>query len=181
MTDPGVHSAHLASTPAGPVTVWVSPTGVRRVEFGALPRDRHTDPKESWPPNLRWAVSQLAEYFQGQRRAFDLDLDLEGATGFQSMVYDRLLAIEYGHTVTYGQVAEDIGRPELARAVGQAVGSNPLPIVVPCHRVVGANGRLVGFGGGLDAKAALLRLEGIEVDGAGPSSRVHPEVLRLQL
>jgi O-6-methylguanine DNA methyltransferase len=74
-----------------------------------------------------------------------------------------------------------MGRPELARAVGQAVGSNPIPIVVPCHRVVGAHGRLVGFGGGLDAKVALLRLEGVEVDGDTPTSRVHPEVLRLQL
>ena len=179
MTEPPVHSAHLSTTPVGPVTVWVSPTGVRRIEFGPLPRERHSDPKASWPPPLRWAVSQLSEYFDGRRRTFELDLDLEGATGFQRMVYDRLLAIEYGHTATYGQIAEDVGRPELARAVGRAVGSNPLPIVIPCHRVLGANGRLVGFGGGLGAKAALLRIEGLEVDGDSAGSRVHPEVLRL--
>lgn len=181
MTGTKIHSAHLPSTPAGPLTVWVSGRGLRRIEFGPLPRDHHTDPRESWPPNLRWAVSQLSEYFRRERRGFEVDLDLEGATAFQQQVYDRLLSIEYGHTVTYGDVARDIGRPEMARAVGQAVGSNPVPIVVPCHRVVGANGRLVGFGGGLPAKVALLGLEGVEVDGVKPSSRVHPEVLRLQV
>jgi methylated-DNA-[protein]-cysteine S-methyltransferase len=162
--------------------VWVSPDGVRRIEFGALPREHHTDPPEAWPPVLRSAVKQLEEYFDKSRQMFDLPLDLSGGlTGFQRDVYDRLLAIEYGHVASYGQVARDVGKPDMARAVGQAVGANPLPIVVPCHRVVASDRSLTGFGGGLRAKAALLKLEGVDVDGTKPTSKVHPEVIPLDL
>jgi methylated-DNA-[protein]-cysteine S-methyltransferase len=110
-------------------------------------------------------------------------MDLHGLTLFQRRVYDRLLAIPYGQVVTYGRIAEDIGSDPAAaaRAVGRAVGANPLPILIPCHRVVGADGRLTGFGGGLPRKAALLALEGVAVDGVLASSRVHPEVLSLPL
>ena len=156
--------------------------GVRRIEFGALPRERHTDPPETWPSALREAIRQLEEYFARERTDFDLDLDLSGVTSdFQREVYDRLRQIEYGRVASYGQVAADIGKPDQARAVGQAVGANPIPIVVPCHRVVGADGRLTGFSGGLGAKVALLKLEGIDVDGAEPGSRVNPEVIPLDL
>jgi methylated-DNA-[protein]-cysteine S-methyltransferase len=97
-------------------------------------------------------------------------------------VYDRLLRIPYGQVATYGEVARDIGGEiGAARAVGQAVGANPVAIIVPCHRVVAADGRLVGFGGGIARKAELLRVEGIDVDGSRPSSRVHPEIIRLPL
>ena len=175
-----VHSAHLADTPAGPVTVWVTGAGVRRIEFGPLPREAHADPESTWPPVLHEAVTQLREYFARERRTFDLPLDLE-ATGFQKAVYDELLKIEYGHVTSYGEVAEAVGRPDMARAVGQAVGANPIPIVIPCHRVVASDGKLVGFGGGLPAKVALLRVEGIDADGDRPSSKVRPGVLRLDL
>ena len=155
---------------------------MRRIEFGPLPRDRHTDPPGSWPSNLQNAVEQLEQYFQKNRTAFDLKLDFGGiTTSFQNEVYDRLLKIKYGHVVSYGLIAKDIGKPNMARAVGQAVGANPIPIVVPCHRVVGADGRLTGFGGGLRAKVALLTLEGIEVDGSQANSKVHPEVIPLDL
>ncbi len=111
-----------------------------------------------------------------------MPLDFASAsTGFQRDVYDRLLEIEYGHVVSYGRIAKDIGKPDMARAVGQAVGANPIPIVVPCHRVIASDGQLTGFGGGLPAKVALLKLEGIDVDGDKPSSRVHPEVIPLDL
>ncbi len=127
-------------------------------------------------------MRQLQEYFAKKRRTFDLELHFpESTTDFQHDVYRRLLDIEYGHVLSYGQVASDIGRPDMARAVGQAVGANPLPIIVPCHRVIAADGSLTGFGGGLRAKAALLTLEGIEVDGASATSRVHPEVIPLDL
>jgi methylated-DNA-[protein]-cysteine S-methyltransferase len=160
----------------------VSPAGVRRIEFGALPRGHHSDPPEAWPPVLLAAVRQLEEYFVRSRQTFDLPLDFsDSLTEFQREVYDRLLEIEYGHVVSYGQVAKDIGKPDMARAVGQAVGANPLPIVVPCHRVVASDGSLTGFGGGLRAKAALLKLEGIDVDGTKPTSKVHPEVIPLDL
>ena len=116
-----------------------------------------------------------------EREAFDLLLDLEGVSDFQNEVYTQLMAVDYGHVVTYGDLARQVGRPELARAVGQAVGANPVPIIIPCHRVVAADGKLGGFSGGLPNKVSLLRVEGIEVDGAKPTSRVHPEVLRLDL
>ncbi len=162
--------------------MWVSTAGVRRIEFGPLPRDRHTDPPESWLPNLQNAAEQLKQYFQKDRTVFDLELDFGGTTtSFQNEVYERLLNIEYGHVVSYGLIAEEIGRPNMARAVGQAVGANPIPIVVPCHRVVAADGRLTGFGGGLRAKVALLTLEGIGVDGHQANSKVHPEVIPLDL
>lgn len=155
---------------------------MRRIEFGSLPRDHRGTPREEWPERLAVAVAQLEEYFAKARRAFELELDWPHTlTGFQRDVYARLLEIEYGHVTSYGRIACDIGRPEMARAVGQAVGANPIPIVVPCHRVVASDGSLAGFGGGLVAKAALLRLEGIEVDGAGPTSKVHPEVIPLDL
>jgi methylated-DNA-[protein]-cysteine S-methyltransferase len=162
--------------------VWVSPTGVRRLEFGALPRGSALEAPSEWPEQLRTAVRELEEYFARERRSFDLPLDWAGAhTDFQRDVYDRLMKIEYGHVVSYGQVAREIGRPDMARAVGQAVGANPIPIIVPCHRVVASDGRLTGFGGGLPAKVALLKLEGIDVDGDQPNSRVHPEVIPLDL
>ena len=100
---------------------------------------------------------------------------------FQRDVCERLLAIEYGHVSSYGQIAKDLGKPDQARAVGQAVGANPIPIVVPCHRVIASDGRLTGFSGGLAAKVALLKLEGIDVDGQTPTSRVYPEVIPLDL
>ncbi len=102
--------------------------------------------------------AQLREYFDGRRQAFDLPLDPRG-TDFQRRVWGLLLKIPYGTTTTYGALARDLGDPGASRAVGLANGSNPLPIVIPCHRVIGANGTLTGFGGGLPVKAALLDLE----------------------
>jgi methylated-DNA-[protein]-cysteine S-methyltransferase len=176
-----VHSAHLPDTPAGPVTVWVSGTGLRRIEFGPLPEHAHTDPPEAWPELLEIAVTQLREYFARERNIFDLPLDLDAVTDFQRSVYDELLKVGYGRLTTYGDLANSVRRPELARAVGQAVGANPIPIVIPCHRVVAADGRLGGFSGGLGAKVALLAVERVHVDGVSETSRVHPEELRLDL
>jgi methylated-DNA-[protein]-cysteine S-methyltransferase len=104
------------------------------------------------------AASQLGEYFEGRRQAFDLPLALDG-TSFQRIVWDALLGIGYGETVSYGQLADQIGRPSAARAVGLANGQNPVSIIVPCHRVVGSNGSLTGYGGGLSNKQRLLDLE----------------------
>ena len=166
----------------GPITVWVSPTGIRRIEFGALPREHHTDSQDTWADHLKEAVDQLEAYLAKERKTFDLPLDFAASTtGFQHNVYRRLIDIEYGHVASYGQVARDVGKPDMARAVGQAVGANPIPIVVPCHRVIASDGRLTGFGGGLPAKIALLKLEGIDVDGDRPNSKVRPEVIPLDL
>lgn len=124
---------------------------------GAMRRD----PEADWIYNeqpLAEARRQLDEYFGGDRKHFDLPLRLEG-TAFQVSVLKALQEIPYGETASYGEIARRIGRPKAVRAVGAANGRNPIPIVVPCHRVIGSTGDLTGFGGGLDTKEALLRLE----------------------
>jgi methylated-DNA-[protein]-cysteine S-methyltransferase len=124
---------------------------------GAMRRD----PEADWIYNeepFEVARKQLSEYFSGQRKEFDLPLALTG-TEFQVSVLQALLQIPYGETKSYGAIARQIGRPKAMRAVGAANGRNPIPIIVPCHRVIGSSGDLTGFGGGLDTKEALLRLE----------------------
>ncbi len=119
------------------------------------------DPEPDWIFNekpLATARQQLTEYFAGTRREFDLPVAFSG-TEFQVSVLEALQEIPYGETVSYGEIARRIGRPKAVRAVGAANGRNPIPIVVPCHRVIGSTGDLTGFGGGLDTKEALLRLE----------------------
>jgi methylated-DNA-[protein]-cysteine S-methyltransferase len=101
---------------------------------------------------------QLEEYFAGERARFDIPIHLEG-TAFQRTVWHALTEIPYGETISYGELARRIGRPDRARAVGTANGQNPIAVIVPCHRVIGANGKLVGYGGGLDNKRRLLELE----------------------
>jgi len=124
---------------------------------GAMRRD----PEGDWIYNEKpfaVAIRQLTEYFAGERHEFDLPLRLDG-TEFQLLVLEELRRIPYGETTSYGAIAARIGRPKAVRAVGAANGRNPIPIVVPCHRVIGSGGDLTGFGGGLDTKEALLRLE----------------------
>jgi methylated-DNA-[protein]-cysteine S-methyltransferase len=111
-------------------------------------------------PVLELARTQLEEYFAGRRREFDLPLDPRG-TEFQRRVWQQLLLIPYGETTSYGALARELGDHQASRAVGLANGSNPIPIVIPCHRVIGADGSLTGFGGGLPIKVALLELESV--------------------
>lgn len=123
-----------------------------RVRLGPLSED-------TFHPVLRDTEKQLNEYFAGARRRFDLPLDFQG-TEFQKQVWQALLDIPYGETRSYGQIAQSIGNPKSVRAVGAANGKNPISIIAPCHRVIGASGALTGFAGGLEAKALLLSLEG---------------------
>lgn len=155
-------------TPFGPLLLISTPQGLCRVGLpGESLRDleawlvRHVGEGEpQWNPDaLAPVVGQLREYFSRLRHRFDLPLDLRG-TPFQRRVWEELCSIPYGRTVSYGEVARRIGNPKALRAVGRAVGANPVPIIVPCHRVVGADGSLVGYGGGPELKLALLRLEG---------------------
>jgi methylated-DNA-[protein]-cysteine S-methyltransferase len=111
------------------------------------------------PPVLKDTASQLEEYFAGERRSFDVPMELDG-TGFQREVWSELARIPYGETISYGELARRVGRPSAPRAVGQANGRNPIPIIVPCHRVLASNG-IGGYGGGLDLKRALLAIEGV--------------------
>jgi methylated-DNA-[protein]-cysteine S-methyltransferase len=119
--------------------------------------------EDAYHPGLLETERQLAEYFSGRRKTFNLKLDFSG-TEFQQMVWRALLTIPFGETRTYAQIAQQIGRPKAVRAVGAANGKNPISIVAPCHRVIGFDGKLTGFAGGLDAKAYLLRLEGARLD-----------------
>src|SRR4051794_15000138 len=104
------------------------------------------------------AAIQLEQYFAGERTEFDLDIDLEG-TPFEQRVWEELRAIPYGETVTYAEIARRVGRPTACRAVGRANGRNPIAVIVPCHRVVGSDGSLTGYAGGVEMKRALLELE----------------------
>ena len=124
---------------------------------------------EKETPLIRKAYSQLTEYLQGERKTFDLSILLRG-TPFQQQVWKALCEIPYGETRSYKQIAEAIGNPKSVRAVGMANNRNPLLIVVPCHRVIGANGKLVGYGAGIEKKEFLLRLE-----SRGGAINCHPE------
>lgn len=117
------------------------------------------DPRwERRPQPFSEVSRQLAEYFDGEREAFDIELELAG-NPFERRVWQALLEIPYGHTVSYGQIAQALGVPTAARAVGLANGRNPIAVIVPCHRVIGADGSLTGYGGGLERKRLLLDLE----------------------
>ncbi|PAT43018.1 methylated-DNA--[protein]-cysteine S-methyltransferase [Vandammella animalimorsus] len=148
-------------SPVGRLLIAASDEGLHAIEFpqGRHPPKRDARWRQGAHPLLTEAARQLGEYFAGQRRAFDLPLAPQG-TDFQQRVWQALRAIPYGQTRSYAQLAAAIGQPKAMRAVGAANGRNPLSIVVPCHRVIGANGSLVGFGGGLPVKTFLLRLEG---------------------
>ena len=135
-----------------------SETGVRAIDFhSTYPVDGST--RNDRQPLLKEAALQLRAYFAGDLRAFDLPLDMQG-TPFQKRVWSELERIPYGETRSYMQVAVAIGASHAVRAVGAANGANPVPIVVPCHRVIGTNGKLTGYGGGLPLKKRLLELEG---------------------
>src|SRR3954453_15868929 len=153
-------------SPLGPLTIAAGPSGVTTLSFpGAAPSDRDDRDRDSTV--LADAVAQRDAYFAGERRPFDLPLDLHG-TPFQRRVWAELRRLPYGATVTYTQLATAVGRPDVVRAVAAAVGRTPVPIVVPCHRVVGAGGALTGYGGGLHRKAALLDLEARAAAGLPP-------------
>jgi methylated-DNA-[protein]-cysteine S-methyltransferase len=149
-------------SPLGPMIVAATDSGLAGLWFDG---QRHLPDSSAWPmqpqhPVLRQAITQLEEYFGGRRTSFDLPLDLQGGTAFQQSVWQALLSIPRGGTTSYGVLSQRIGQPAAVRAVGAAVGRNPLSIIVPCHRVLGADGSLTGYAGGLQRKSALLQLEG---------------------
>jgi O-6-methylguanine DNA methyltransferase len=169
-----IHTARFES-PIGTLTVASSDRGLAYV---ALPRAngrglagwqrRHALDSElakGYEPN-RQAIVQILEFLDGKRQAFDLALDLRG-TPFQISVYDTVAAIPYGESRSYAEVAQKVGRPNAVRAVGAANGANPIPLIIPCHRVVASSGQLQGYAGGLDLKARLLAMESNAQPGQG--------------
>ncbi|MBD8500525.1 tRNA epoxyqueuosine(34) reductase QueG [Paenibacillus arenosi] len=157
-------------SPIGTLTLCATLDGLCAIEFGSI-LDR-SDTIQAWaakaigkvtmqrhPERLKEAKLQLEEYFRGERKQFDLKIDMRGGTPFQREVWTALCDIPYGETCSYKHIAEAVGRPKAVRAVGGANNRNPLPVVIPCHRVIGAGGALVGYGGGLGIKETLLSLE----------------------
>lgn len=157
----------VVETPLGELVVAVTERGLLRISYDADPARTLEHVARTVgrsvlraPTVVDGARRELDEYFSGRRHAFDLAIDLRGATPFTARVLDELARVPYGHTSTYGELAARVGRPRSARAVGMVMHRNPIPIVLPCHRIVGASGELVGYAGGLERKVELLRLEG---------------------
>jgi len=147
------------STPIGELTLIASDTALTGVAFPSWRHRRARARRDTMSEVLGRAKDQLTEYFTGTRTTFDIPLDAAGSE-FERRVWDLLRAIPYGATTTYGELAKRLGSTKEARAVGAANGKNPIPIIVPCHRVIGANGDLTGFGGGIERKRWLLQHEG---------------------
>ena len=161
----------VLGSPLGPLWVAIGPKGVTTIHYGDEPSESELrrlvrvygpgvvpDPKRSGA-----LARELDQYFNGKRRAFDIDVDLSGLTPFQTKILAATAKIPFGAVSTYRSVARRAGNENASRAAGGALNSNPIPIVVPCHRVVGSNGSLVGYAGGLDVKRRLLAIEGADV------------------
>lgn len=146
-------------SPVGGLRLVAEELGLRTVWF--LRGRKNEDPEKDWKEDAAFfidVIRQLRSYFAGELKEFEIPLLLEG-TEFQKRVWKSLQTIPYGETISYGELAKRIGDPKAVRAVGAANGQNPIPIIVPCHRVIGSNGSLTGFGGGLENKKKLLELE----------------------
>jgi methylated-DNA-[protein]-cysteine S-methyltransferase len=155
----------LADSPVGELLVAVTDRGLCRIAY--RPDDAIDELAGDFgarvlrvPRRVELVRRELDEYFEGRRREFDLTLDLTPVADFHRVALDELARVPYGQVTTYGALATQVGKPHAARAIGGAMNRNPIPIVLPCHRVVGANGKLVGYAGGLERKELLLRLEG---------------------
>ena len=154
---------HVVDSPVGELLLRSEGEGLCGLDFLDEPFRAPTGWTHAPVEFASWALA-LASYFEGGRPSFDGALVMRG-TEFQKRVWNELQRIPYGVTVSYGEIARRLGDPKAVRAVGLANGRNPIAIIVPCHRVIGADGRLTGYGGGLHRKRALLRLEGVPVDG----------------
>ncbi|OAK63970.1 cysteine methyltransferase [Variovorax paradoxus] len=156
-----IYTSHI-DTPLGGITMAATDQGLAGVWFD---QQRHWPDTTGWiakndHPALVEAAAQLHDYFAAKRDHFDMKLDLSHGTAFQQSVWQQLLTIPAGATLTYGTLSAKLGNPTAVRAVGAAVGRNPISVIVPCHRVLGADGSLTGYAGGLERKTALLELEG---------------------
>jgi methylated-DNA-[protein]-cysteine S-methyltransferase len=158
-------SFDVADSPVGPLLLAVTEAGLCRISFDPEPERETEELARTFgvrvlrgPREVDRVRRELEEYFEGRRHTFDLPLDLRGRSGFSREILDRLARVPYGEVTTYKSLAVEAGNPRAARAVGTIMNRNPIPIVLPCHRVVGSNGSLVGYGGGLDRKRLLLDL-----------------------
>ncbi|MDT8862368.1 methylated-DNA--[protein]-cysteine S-methyltransferase [Alkalihalobacillus sp. MEB130] len=170
MTTQLTHYVDEMNSPLGTLTIVATEKGVCHIHFGEMTKCMAS--LKAWlkkqgrkgevvrcKETLKPICEQLEDYFTGKRNHFDVPLDLCG-TEFQKKVWNTLKEIEYGQTKSYKEIAQEIGAPKAVRAIGGANNQNPIPIIIPCHRVIGSNGNMVGYGGGLDKKELLLSLEG---------------------
>lgn len=155
----GTRHESVIDSPVGPLLLVATEDALTRIDFGGESGGRGETGRA---PILALAKRELGDYFRGKLREFTVPLAPEG-TAFQRDVWNALLALPFGATTTYGEIAQRIGRPAAVRAVGAANGANPIPIIIPCHRVIGRDGSLTGYGGGIAIKQFLLRLEGVRV------------------
>lgn len=159
----------LTQTPLGPISFYAGDCGLQHVNFSPLRKLKQGENLKDVSPSLFGLetigvlLTELNEYFFGIRKTFSVKIDWNILGGFQKEVLASTLDIPYGQVKTYGEIAQALGKPRGARAVGMALGSNPMPLVIPCHRVVGSDGALRGYSGGLKNKAFLLNLEGLRV------------------
>lgn len=148
----------IVDTPIGNLTLVAEAGGLSAIRFGAIIEENSVQSDPALSDTLDCAARQLEEYFSGARRVFSVPLQIKG-TPFQQMVWQALMEIDYGETACYAEIACRIDKPLACRAVGMANNRNPLPIIIPCHRVIGKNGALTGYAGGLEMKTWLLELE----------------------
>jgi methylated-DNA-[protein]-cysteine S-methyltransferase len=153
-------STTVIDTPIGPLALTAGSAGLVRIDFGPIPGCLDPGPGVEADAHLTRAVTELDEYFAGERRTFTVALDRSTRKGFRGEVLAALEEVPFGETVSYGELAGMAGRPLASRAVGTAMATNPLPLVVPCHRVIAAGGALGGYGPGAELKVQLLELEG---------------------
>lgn len=148
----------LYYSPLGLIKIIANASGIIQIDF--VDKKMKTVSQKTENKHLKECIKQIDEYFQGKRKKFELKLNLQG-TDFQKIVWKELLKIPFGKTISYGEVAKRIKNPKAVRAVGQAIGKNPISIVVPCHRVIGSDGNLTGYASGLHRKKWLLKHEGV--------------------
>jgi methylated-DNA-[protein]-cysteine S-methyltransferase len=175
----GLTYAELSETPLGPISFIAGDRGLQRVAFSSLHALKETAAGSGTEPSLgglqtlSGLIQEVNAYFFGLQKTFSMDVDWAVLQGFQSHVLARTAEIPFGEVMTYGDLAQELGAPGSARAVGRALGANPMPLVIPCHRVIGSDLRLCGYAGGLEKKAYLLELEGhmVEKDQLQPNCK----------
>jgi len=162
--------AELTDTPMGTISFAAGERGLQRVTFSSLRALKESagggieEPSLKGLETLSDLMQEMNAYFFGLRKTFSIAIDWEVLEGFQLQVLGLTAEIRYGEVMTYGEIARELGKPGAARAVGRALGANPMPLVIPCHRVIGADGRLRGYTGGLEKKEFLLKLEGCRIE-----------------
>ena len=156
-------ASRIIDSPIGPLGLTATEVGLAEIVFGHDTRNLAADEVGAAHRHVEQAERELLEYFAGRRTVFEVSLDRRARRGFRGVVLDTLDVVPFGHTITYGGLADRAGRPRAARAVGSAMATNPIAIIVPCHRVLPSTGGVGGYAGGAAAKALLLQLEGVEV------------------